>query len=71
MNKKIENLTEYRNKKKPSTAQEAARRASQRFRDLAPENLEEPQGLASGDMKKFLENPDEYEKEDYEREDEE
>jgi hypothetical protein len=26
------------------------------------ENLEEPEGFASGDMKKFLENPDTYKK---------
>ncbi|GAB1256183.1 hypothetical protein NBRC116494_06850 [Aurantivibrio plasticivorans] len=71
MSKKVENLTEHRNKKKPPTVQEAARRAARRFRDMVPKDLEEPEGLASGDMKKFLENPDEYEKEDDdEREDE-
>lgn len=70
MSKKIENLTERRNKKKPISIEEAAKRAARRFRDLAPQDAEEPEALASGDMKKFLENPDEYEKdEDDERED--
>jgi len=31
---------------------------------LGPDDLEEPEGFASGDMKKFLENPENYEKED-------
>ncbi|MGI9279844.1 MAG: hypothetical protein ACR2PX_09455 [Endozoicomonas sp.] len=62
MSKKIENLTKHRNKKKPATIEEAARRAARRFRDMTPTNIEEPEALASGDMKKFLENPDEYEK---------
>ncbi len=64
MSKKIENLTEHRNRKKPLTVEEAARRAARRFRDMAPNDIEEPEALASGDMKKFLENLDDYEKED-------
>lgn len=71
MSKKIENLTRHRNKKKPASVEEAARRAARRFRDLAPQDIEEPEALASGDMKKFLEDPDAYEQgEDDERENE-
>lgn len=62
MSKKVENLSKHRNKKKPITLDEAAKRAARRFRDLAPKDIEEPEALASGDMKKFLENPEEYEK---------
>lgn len=70
MSKKIEILSKHRNKKKPATIEEAAKRAARRFRDCASKDIEEPEALASGDMKKFLEDPDAYEKdEDDERED--
>lgn len=64
MSKKIENLTERRNKKKPCTIEQAAKTAARRFRGLSPDDVEEPEGLASGDMKKFLEDPDAYESEE-------
>lgn len=64
MTKKVESLSEHRNKKKPRSIEEAAKAAARRFRDNAPKDAEEPEALASGDMKKFPENPDEYEKND-------
>ena len=62
MSKKVENLTEHRNKKKPRTIEESAKAAARRFRDMAPNEIEEPDGLASGDMEKLLEDPDAWEK---------
>ncbi|WP_020410566.1 hypothetical protein [Hahella ganghwensis] len=41
---------------------DAIKRAKQHIRNIGAEDLAEPEGLASGDMKKFLENPDAYEK---------
>ena len=49
MNKKVENLSEQRNKKKPRSIEESAKAAVRRFCD--PElvdSVDEPEGLASG-----------------------
>ena len=64
MSEKIVHLSKYRNKKIPRSIEEAAKAAVRRFRDQTPKDLVEPEGLASGDMKKFLQDPDAYEKED-------
>lgn len=70
MSKKVENLSKHRNKKNPVSIEEAAKRAARRFREGAPADIEEPDALASGDMEKFLEDPEAYEKgEDHEPED--
>ena len=63
-NNKVKSLAEKRNEKQTETIQDAIKRAKQLIRNNNAENLEEPEGLASGDMKKFLNNPDEYEKDD-------
>lgn len=47
----------------PSIA-DVIERAKQRIRDLDAGKAEEPEGFASGDMKKYLENPEKYEKEE-------
>lgn len=67
---KIEHISDSQRAKGSDTIKDAIRRAKQHIRNVGAENLEEPEGFASGDMKKFLENPDEYEKEeDDDRED--
>lgn len=68
--KNIEHLSDKQRKKNSGSIKDAIRRAKQHIRNVGADDLEEPEGFASGDMKKFLENPDEYEKdEDDERED--
>jgi hypothetical protein len=59
-NEKVKSLGEKRGEKKSETIQDAVKRAKQLIRNNNAENLEEPEGLASGDMKKFLNNPDKY-----------
>ena len=63
-NEKVKSLAEKRSEKQTETIQDAIKRAKQFIRNNDAENIEEPEGLASGDMKKFLNDPDEYEKED-------
>lgn len=63
-NEKVKSLAEKRSEKQTETIQDAIKRAKQLIRNNNAENIEEPGGLASGDMKKFLSDPDEYEKED-------
>ena len=41
---------------------DAIKRAKQHIRNVGAEDLQEPDGFASGDMKKFLEDPEAYEK---------
>ena len=60
MPRKIENLSEHWNKNKTRSIEEAAKAAARRFRDNAPRDAEEPEALASGDMKKFLDDPNKY-----------
>jgi hypothetical protein len=50
-----------RTEKQTETIQDAIKRAKQLIRNNNANNLEEPEGLASGDMKNFLSGPDEYE----------
>lgn len=64
MTDKIEHLSDQARKKKPQSIADAIRRAKAHIRNVGAENLEEPEGFASGDMKKFLENPDAYEQEE-------
>jgi hypothetical protein len=63
-NEKVKSLAEKRTEKQTETIQNAVKRAKQLIRNNNAENLEEPEGLASGDMKKFLSDPDEYDKDD-------
>ena len=63
-NEKVKSLAEKRSEKQTETIQDAVKRAKQLIRNNNAENLEEPKGLASGDIKKFLSNPDEYEKDE-------
>jgi hypothetical protein len=64
MSEKIKRLSVQRRKKKPESIRDAVRRGAQHIRNVGAENLEEPEGFASGDMKKFLEDPEAYDKED-------
>jgi len=61
---KVKSLAKTRGKKQTETIQDAIRRAKQLIRNNNAENIEEPEGLASGDMNKFINNPEEYEKDD-------
>jgi len=63
-NEKIKSLDIERRKKKTPSIKDAIRRAKQHIRNVGAEGAEEPEGFASGDMDKFLEKPDEYEKDE-------
>lgn len=56
---KIKHLSD---KKRGDSIKDAIKRAKQHIRNVGAGDAQEPEGFASGDMKKFLENPDEYEK---------
>ena len=60
----IKNISHQRNMQKQISVADAVKRAKQQIRNAGAEDLEEPSGFASGDMKKYLEDPDLYEKED-------
>ena len=64
MSDNIEHINDQRCKKDSGTIKDAIRRAKQHIRNVGAEDLEEPEGFASGDMKKFLEDPVVYEKEE-------
>jgi hypothetical protein len=66
MSDKIKHLSKQMRKKKSQTIADAIKRAKAHIRNMCAEDMEEPEGFASGDMKKFLENPDSDEKEDNE-----
>ena len=56
MKKKIINLTKERNKKKNRSPEESAEIATRTFLDKIPDDIKEPDALASGgDMSKILE----------------
>lgn len=59
MSKKIESLSEHQHKKKPRSIEEAERAISRRFRDLTPDDMEEPECLASGDPDKIVDENEE------------
>tara|TARA_R110000868_G_scaffold231546_1_gene484960 strand:+ start:342 stop:563 length:222 start_codon:yes stop_codon:yes gene_type:complete len=61
---KIKHLSDKQREKNGGSIKDAIKRAKQHIRNVGAGDLDEPEGFASGDMKKFLENPDEYEKED-------
>jgi hypothetical protein len=63
-NDKVKSLAEKRVEKHPEPIQVVIKRARQLLRNNYAENLEEPEGLASGDMKKFLSDSDGYDKDD-------
>ena len=56
MNDKIKNINEKR-KNSGNSVKDAVKRACQQIRNIQPADEEEPEGLASGDMKKYLEDP--------------
>lgn len=58
MSDKIKHITDQRRKKNPGSVADAIKRAKQHIRNVGAEDLKEPEGFSSGDMKKFLENPD-------------
>lgn len=60
---KIEHLNDKRRDKDGSSIKDAIKRAKQHIRNLDVDGLEEPEGFVSGDMKKFLEDQIDYEKE--------
>jgi hypothetical protein len=59
---KIKHLSDKQREKNGGSIKDAIKRAKQHIRNIAADDLEEPEGFVSGDMKKFLENPDECEK---------
>lgn len=64
---KIKHLSD---KTRGASIKDAIKRAKQFIRNVGADDLDEPEGFASGDMKKFLENPECCEKgEDDERKD--
>ena len=64
MSDKIKQIGDQRRKKKPVSIEDAIKRAAQHIRNTGADKLEEPEAFVSGDMKKFLEQPDIYEKGD-------
>ncbi|HEY0681186.1 MAG TPA: hypothetical protein VGD45_02550 [Steroidobacter sp.] len=61
---KIRNLIDKQREKSANPIRDAIRRAQQHVRRVGADELQEPEGLASGDVNKFLENPDGYERDD-------
>lgn len=57
-NKKIKYISDEQRKKSGSSIKDALRRAKQHIRNTGADELSEPEGFASGDMKKFIESPD-------------
>ncbi|BFM13304.1 hypothetical protein R50072_34570 [Simiduia litorea] len=60
MSEKIKHIRDAQ--KKTGSISDAIKRAKQHIRNVGAEDLQEPDGFASGDMKKFLEDPEAYEK---------
>ena len=58
MSDKIKQISDQRRKKKTVSIEDAIKRAAQHIRNVGADKIEEPDALVSGDMKKFLENPD-------------
>lgn len=64
MSDKIKQISDQRRKKKNVSIEDAIKRAAQHIRNVGADKIEEPDALASGDMKKFLENPGASKKDD-------
>lgn len=64
MSDKIRRISEQRSRKKANSIALAIRRAAQHIHNVGVYKFEEQEALASGDMKKFLENPDVNKKDD-------
>lgn len=62
MNDNVEHLSDQRCKKDSKSIKDAIKRAKQHVRNVGAEQLVEPEGFASGDMKKFVNDPEGYEK---------
>lgn len=60
MSEKVKHISDV--KKKSGSISDAIRRAKQHIRNVGAEDIPEPDGFSSGDMKKFLEDPEGYEK---------
>ncbi len=58
----VDSLNEERRSQKGPSVKDAIKRAKQHLRNIKADELEEPEALASGDMKKFLDDPEAYEK---------
>lgn len=61
-NEKIKHLSDKQRDRSGNPIRDAIKRAQQHVRNAGVDDLEEPRGFVSGDMKRFLENPDEHEK---------
>lgn len=69
MSNKIEQLSKHRRKKSPQSIEGAIKRAKQHMRNLNIEDLDEPEGLASGgNMNEFAKDPEAYDKKEREKE---
>ena len=62
MSKNIKHMSEH--KKKPRTMEESLKLAKQHMRNNNVDDLDEPKGLASGDMDKFINNREEWDEDD-------
>lgn len=61
---KIKVLSEKQRAKSGNPIRDAIKRAKQHVRNVGAEGLDEPESFTSGDMKRFIESPDEYEEGD-------
>lgn len=66
MSKKIKHISHHKRKKKPRTMEESLKVAKQHMRNNNVDGLDEPQGLASGNMDKFINDRDEWDEDDKE-----
>ena len=55
---KVKHISDKPRENDSGDISEAFRRARQHIRNIVSDELDEPDGLASGDMKKFLDDPD-------------
>ena len=54
MSDKIKQISDQRRKKKSVSIEDAIKRAAQHIRNIGADKLEEPEVLASGDMRKIF-----------------
>lgn len=59
---KVKHISDKQRERDSGDISEAIRRARQHIRNIDSDEIDEPDGLVSGDMKKFLDDPDQYEK---------
>ncbi|MFV8781161.1 hypothetical protein ACNKU7_01950 [Microbulbifer sp. SA54] len=58
---KVKHISDKQRERDSRDISEAIRRARQHIRNIDSDEINEPDGLVSGDMKKILDDPDPYE----------